>query len=206
MLENHSYLPLKRLMDIVVSFLGILILLPLFVLLGLLIALESRGGVFYHQLRVGKNGRDFKLWKFRSMRTGSDKKGLLTVGEKDNRITGMGLFIRKYKLDEFPQLFNVLAGQMSLVGPRPEVRKYVDLYSEEQLRVLHVKPGITDLASIAYMDENRLLGLSDNPEKTYIDEVMPAKLKLNMEYISKMGFLTDLKIIFNTLSSIFVRH
>lgn len=206
MLENHSYLPIKRLMDIVVSFLGILILLPLFVLLGLLIAFESRGGVFYRQLRVGKNGRDFKLWKFRSMRTGSDKKGLLTVGEKDNRITGMGLFIRKYKLDEFPQLFNVLAGQMSLVGPRPEVRKYVDLYSEEQLRVLHVKPGITDLASIAYMDENRLLGLSDNPEKTYIDEVMPAKLKLNMEYISKMGFLTDLKIIFNTLSGIFVRH
>ncbi|NLF43111.1 MAG: sugar transferase [Bacteroidales bacterium] len=198
-------MPVKRLMDIVVSFLGIIILLPLFIIIGLLIAFESRGGVFYRQLRVGKNGKDFKIWKFRSMRTSSDKKGLLTVGEKDNRITRMGLFIRKYKLDEFPQLFNVLAGQMSLVGPRPEVRKYVDLYSEEQLRVLHVKPGITDLASIAYMDENRLLGLSDNPEKTYIDEVMPAKLKLNMEYISKMGFLTDLKIIFNTLTGIFVR-
>ncbi len=203
--EKRSYMPVKRLMDIVVSFLGIIILLPLFIIIGLLIAFESRGGVFYRQLRVGKNGKDFKIWKFRSMRTSSDKKGLLTVGEKDNRITRMGLFIRKYKLDEFPQLFNVLAGQMSLVGPRPEVRKYVDLYSEEQLRVLHVKPGITDLASIAYMDENRLLGLSDNPEKTYIDEVMPAKLKLNMEYISKMGFLTDLKIIFNTLTGIFVR-
>jgi len=203
---KHLYMPVKRLMDIVVSFMGITILLPLFVLIGLLIALESRGGVFYRQVRVGKNGRDFKLWKFRSMRTGSDKKGLLTVGEKDNRITGMGLFIRKYKLDEFPQLFNVLAGQMSLVGPRPEVRKYVDLYSGEQLQVLLVKPGITDLASIAYMDENRILGLSDNPEKTYIDEVMPAKLRLNMEYISKMGLITDLKIIFNTLTGIITRH
>lgn len=197
-----GYLWIKRLMDIGVSLLGILFLLPLFFILGLLIVLESRGGIFYRQLRVGRNGKDFLLWKFRSMRSGSDKKGLLTVGERDNRITRTGYFIRKYKLDELPQLFNVLAGQMSLVGPRPEVRKYVELYSQEQLKVLLVKPGITDLASIAYMDENRLLGASDNPEQTYIEEIMPAKLSLNKAYIEQMSLFTDLKIILRTVLKI----
>jgi lipopolysaccharide/colanic/teichoic acid biosynthesis glycosyltransferase len=198
----NGYLPVKRMTDIVVSLMGILMLLPVFMLLGLMIAIESRGGVFYRQLRVGKKGKEFLLWKFRSMRSGSDKKGLLTVGERDKRITRMGYFVRKYKLDELPQLFNVLAGQMSLVGPRPEVKKYVDLYSPEQLNVLHVKPGITDLASIAYMDENRLLGASENPEKTYIEEIMPAKLSLNKQYIEQMSLFADLKILFRTVFKI----
>jgi lipopolysaccharide/colanic/teichoic acid biosynthesis glycosyltransferase len=169
---------MKRLCDIVASFIGLLILLPLFLFLGIWISMESRGGVFYKQIRVGRNGVDFKLWKFRSMVPDADKKGLLTVGGRDPRITRAGYFLRKYKLDELPQLINVLLGDMSLVGPRPEVRKYVDLYSDEQRKVLSVRPGITDHASLEYFEENELLAKSDNPEETYIKDVMPAKLTL----------------------------
>ncbi len=192
----------KRIFDIFFSFVGLVLLFPLFVLLAIIIILDSRGGVFYRQTRVGKRGVDFSLYKFRSMSTGADKKGLLTIGGNDNRITKVGVFIRKYKLDELPQLINVLFGEMSLVGPRPEVRKYVDLYSMEQLQVLQVKPGITDYASIEYSTENELLGKSINPEETYIKEVMPAKLQLNLKYIKEMGFVTDVKIILGTLKKI----
>ncbi len=193
---------LKRLFDLLFSFIGLLILLPFFVIIALLIIVDSRGGVFYRQVRVGKGSCDFYLFKFRSMRTDADKKGLLTVGGRDSRITRIGYFIRKYKIDELPQLLNVLAGDMSLVGPRPEVRKYVDLYNEEQKKVLTVKPGITDYASIEYSNENELLGKAENPEQVYINEIMPAKLKLNLKYIAEQGISTDLKIIVKTIEKI----
>lgn len=193
---------LKRLFDITCSFIGLLLLSPLFLVIAAWILTDSRGGVFYRQVRVGQFGRDFRLFKFRSMRPGSDKKGLLTVGGRDNRITRSGYFLRRYKLDELPQLINVLTGDMSLVGPRPEVRKYVDLYTEEQKKVLLARPGITDYASIEYARENDLLAQSSDPEKTYIEEIMPAKLLLNLKYINEQGLGTDLKIIFKTFGKI----
>lgn len=193
---------LKRLFDIFSSLIGLIILLPFLFIISIWIVIDSRGGVFYRQVRVGKNSKDFRLWKFRTMKTDSDKKGLLTVGGRDPRITGIGYYLRKYKIDELPQLLNVLVGDMSLVGPRPEVRKYVDMYSPEQLHVLDVQPGITDYASIEYSNENELLAKSADPEKTYIEEVMPAKLKLNMKYIEEKNFGTDLKIIFRTIGKI----
>ncbi|MBX3165533.1 MAG: sugar transferase [Bacteroidetes bacterium] len=193
---------MKRLFDIICSLTGVIILLPFFIIISLLILFTSKGGIFYLQKRVGQNNQDFTIYKFRTMRTSSDKKGLLTVGGRDSRITGVGYFLRKYKLDELPQLFNVLFGSMSLVGPRPEVRKYVDLYNEEQRKILLVKPGITDYASLEYFSENELLGKSSNPEETYINEIMPAKLELNKRYISEAGLITDLKIIGRTLSRI----
>lgn len=164
--------------------------------------LDSRGGIFYRQVRVGKNNKDFFLLKFRTMQSGADKKGLLTVGSKDSRVTRVGYYLRKYKLDELPQLFNVLFGGMSLVGPRPEVRKYVDLYNQEQQQVLSVKPGITDYASIEYSNENEILAKAENPEQTYITEIMPHKLLLNLKYIHEQGFITDVKIIFRTIGKI----
>lgn len=194
---------MKRLFDIIASLVGITILSPFLILISLAVALTSGFPVFYLQTRVGKNNKDFKLFKFRSMANNSDKKGLLTVGGRDPRITRVGYFLRKYKLDELPQLFNVLFGSMSLVGPRPEVRKYVDLYNEEQKKVLSVQPGITDYASLDYINENELLAKSSNPEETYIKEVMPAKLQLNMKYINEIGLGTDLKLIFKTISKIF---
>lgn len=184
------------------SFIGLVILSPLFFLIAILVLIDSKGGIFYSQIRVGLNGKDFSLLKFRTMQKGADNKGLLTVGDKDSRITGIGYYLRKYKLDELPQLINVLKGDMSLVGPRPEVRKYVNMYSAEQLKVLSVKPGITDIASIAYINENKLLGEAENPEELYINEVMPAKLKLNLKYLEEKGFLTDVGIIFKTLLKI----
>lgn len=193
---------LKRLFDIFFSLIGLLILLVPFIIIALVIVLDSKGGIFYKQVRVGKDGADFKLFKFRSMRSGADKAGLLTVGGRDNRITKIGYYIRKYKIDELPQLINVLIGDMSLVGPRPEVRKYVDLYTVEQMKVLSVKPGITDYASIEYSNENEILGKATDPEKTYIDEIMPAKLKMNLRYIEQQGLGTDVKIIFKTIAKI----
>ncbi|MBN2667617.1 MAG: sugar transferase [Bacteroidales bacterium] len=193
---------LKRLFDIIVSLIGLIVLFPFLIILAVAIMVETPGGIFYMQTRVGKNNKDFKLFKFRSMAQGSDKKGLLTVG-KDARITKVGHFIRKYKLDEFAQLINVLKGDMSLVGPRPEVRKYVELYNDEQIKVLNVKPGITDYASIEYFDENSLLGASKDPEKTYIEEVMPHKLELNKKYISNPSIAHDINLIFKTIQKIF---
>lgn len=190
---------MKRLFDVVCSFFGLLVLSPLFVFLSLWVGLGSKGGVFYKQKRVGRFNKDFTLYKFRSMRVGADKKGLLTIGGKDSRVTKAGFFIRKYKLDELPQLLNVLKGDMSFVGPRPEVRKYVDMYTERQLKVLDVRPGITDLASIKYRNENDLLATADNPEQYYIDFVMQDKLALNLQYIETRSFLGDIKLIFRTI-------
>lgn len=193
---------MKRFLDILSSSVVLLVLLPVWLVIALLIVTESKGGVFYKQVRVGKDNRDFFLYKFRTMRVGSDQKGLLTVGERDNRITRVGYFLRKYKIDEFPQLLNVIKGDMSIVGPRPEVRKYVDLYTPEQMKVLSVRPGLTDLASIKYVHENEVLAASDNPEKTYIDEVMPAKLDLNLQYIANQSLMGDIRLIFNTFLAI----
>lgn len=193
---------MKRLLDILSSALVLLLLLPFWLIIAMAIVLESGGGVFYHQIRVGKDNKDFYLYKFRTMRTGSDQKGLLTVGERDSRITRVGYFLRKYKIDEFPQLLNVLKGDMSIVGPRPEVRKYVDMYTPEQMRVLSVRPGLTDLASIQYVHENELLAASEDPEKTYIEEVMPAKLALNLQYIDNQSVVGDIKLICKTFAAI----
>ena len=193
---------LKRGFDVVSSLIGIILLFPVLLILWICIQLESSGGGFYRQIRVGKNGVDFRLWKFRTMQTGADKKGLLTIGGRDSRVTRIGFYLRKYKLDELPQLINVIVGDMSIVGPRPEVRKYVELYSQDQRKVLSVKPGITDYASIEYSNENELLAQSENPEKTYIEEVLPAKLESNQKYLNEQGFLTDLKIIFQTIGKI----
>ena len=189
---------IKRLFDIIVSVLGLLILSPFLLLLAIAIIIESKGGLFYMQTRVGKNNKDFKLFKFRSMVVDSDKHGLLTVGN-DSRITKVGYYIRKYKLDEFAQLLNVIKGDMSLVGPRPEVRKYVDLYTDKQLQVLDVKPGITDIASLEYFEENELLGKSNEPEKIYIEEIMPHKLSLNLHYINNHNLMIDIKLILKTI-------
>ena len=193
---------MKRFFDTSASLLGLLFLCPLFLILAIWIKLDSKGPVFYRQIRVGKNNVDFKLFKFRSMRIGSDKKGLITVGGRDPRVTSSGYYIRKYKLDELPQLINVFLGEMSLVGPRPEVRKYVDLYTEKQMKVLNVRPGITDYASIEYINENVLLEQSSDPDKTYIEEIMPAKIELNMRYINNSTLGEYLKIIFLTFYKI----
>ncbi len=192
----------KRIFDIIASIIGLLILLPFFLIISLMIIVNSGFPVFYTQKRVGRANIDFGLLKFRTMKKNADKLGLLTVGGRDPRITAIGYYLRKYKLDELPQLINVFIGNMSLVGPRPEVRKYVDLYNDEQKKVLLVKPGITDYASLEYFSENDLLAKSADPETTYIKEIMPAKLELNKKYISEMGLSTDLKIIFGTIKRI----
>ena len=191
-----------RFFDFILSLVGLVVLAPIFIVLAIWIKIDSKGPVFYRQVRVGQNSIDFGLFKFRSMVVDADKKGLITVGGRDPRITRSGYFIRKYKLDELPQLINVLVGDMSLVGPRPEVRKYVDLYTYEQQKVLSVKPGITDYASIEYMDENEILGKSSDPEKTYIEEIMPEKIKYNMKYIQNKNVSEYFKIIFLTLLKI----
>lgn len=191
-----------RFFDIIFSIIGLVILSPIFIVLYLLIRIESKGGGFYSQERIGKNGKPFKLYKFRSMRIGSDKKGLITIGEKDNRITKTGFILRKYKLDELPQLWNVFIGDMSLVGPRPEVKKYTDLYTEEQKQVLQIRPGITDWASIKYVDENKILGEAKDPDEAYVNLIMPNKIKLNMVYIQHQTLGEYFKIIFTTFKEI----
>ena len=191
-----------RLFDIIFSLLGLIILSPLILIVAVWIRIDSKGPILYRQSRVGLHNIDFRLLKFRSMRINSDKAGLLTVGGRDSRITSAGYWLRKYKIDELPQLLNVLKGDMSLVGPRPEVRKYVDMYNDVQKKVLMVRPGITDMASIAYKNENELLAISPDPEKTYIEQVMPEKLKLNMLFIEKPTLGNYFRIIFKTLFSI----
>jgi lipopolysaccharide/colanic/teichoic acid biosynthesis glycosyltransferase len=191
-----------RFFDLLFSLLGLVLLSPLLIIVYVFIIFESIGSGFYTQQRVGLNGIDFKLFKFRSMAVGSDKKGLITIGGNDARITKTGLFIRKFKIDELPQLFNVLIGDMSLVGPRPEVRKYVELYTKEQRKVLNVKPGITDYASIEYANENEILAKADDPDKMYIDEIMPAKIELNIKYIENKSLKEYFKIIFLTFYKI----
>lgn len=194
---------LKRTFDILFSSIGLLMLLPVFLVMAVWIKADSEGPVFYRQVRVGMHGKLFRIFKFRSMRLGSDKASQITIGERDSRITRSGIIIRKYKLDELPQLINVFTGDMSFVGPRPEVPKYVDLYTEAQRHVLDVRPGITDMASIKYINENELLGKANNPEDYYIHTIMPDKLSINLEYIKNNSFMDDVTIIFKTLSKIF---
>lgn len=193
---------MKRFFDLVASGLGLLVLSPLFLVLAVWIKCDSKGPVFYRQVRVGRNNGDFRLYKFRSMRVGSDKRGLITIGGHDPRVTRSGYYIRRYKLDELPQLINVFVGDMSLIGPRPEVRKYVDLYSPEQMHVLDVRPGITDLASIRYRNENELLEQVDDPERYYVDVIMQDKLRINLEYVANHSFRGDFKLICQTFKAV----
>lgn len=193
----------KRIFDLFFSFFGLVILFPILLIIAILIVLDSKGAVFYKQERVGKNKILFKIFKFRTMKVNADKKGLLTLGDRDDRITRVGRILRKTKLDELPQLINVFIGEMSFVGPRPEVKKYVDLYIESQMEILKLKPGITDYASIIYMDEAVLLGKSKNPEKTYIEEIMPHKIELNKKYLNNKSIFKDIRIIMNTIIKIF---
>ena len=189
---------MKRLFDIIASGLGLIVLSPLFLVLAIWIKLDSKGPVFYRQVRVSRDNKDFRIFKFRSMRVGSDKGSLVTIGGHDPRITRSGYFIRKFKLDELPQLINVFVGDMSLVGPRPEVRHYVDYWTPEQMHVLDVRPGITDPASIKFRNENELMEQAENPEKYYIEVIMQEKIKLYLEYVEKHSFLYDIGLIFKT--------
>lgn len=193
---------MKRAFDFIWSLLGLLLFSPLFIVVAILIKLNSKGPVFFKQTRVGEGEKDFKIYKFRTMFLNSDKRGLLTVGDKDNRVTQIGYYLRKFKLDELPQLINVLKGEMSFVGPRPEVRKYVQFYSESQRKVLTVKPGITDIASIEYRNENQILSTKTNPEDFYINEIMPKKININLDYIARRNFFSDLRVIFKTFEAI----
>jgi len=190
---------IKRIFDITASGLGIIVLSPILIVIALIIKKESDGPVFFKQIRVGEKGRNFEILKYRTMVVDAEKMGRqITVGN-DNRITKIGGFLRKYKLDELPQLINVFKGDMSLVGPRPEVPRYVEMYNEEQRKVLDVKPGITDLASIRYRDENELLGTAEDPDDMYINTIMPDKLALNLEYINKSNVFFDIYIILKTI-------
>lgn len=193
---------LKRCFDIAVSAVGLLCLSPIFLFIAIWIVLDSSGGVFYKQKRVGLGNRDFELYKFRSMRPKADQQGLITIGGRDPRVTRSGYYIRKFKLDELPQLINVLKGDMSIVGPRPEVRKYVDMYTPEQMQVLTVRPGITDLASIKYRNENEILESVQDPEAYYIKTIMPDKLAINLQYVHQQGFISDMGIIGKTLLAV----
>ena len=189
---------MKRLFDILLSGIGLLIISPLFLIVAIWIKLDSPGPIFYRQVRVGRYNKDFRIFKFRSMRVGSDKGSLVTIGGRDPRITRSGYFIRKFKIDELPQLINVLVGDMSLVGPRPEVRHYVNYWTEEQMHVLDVRPGITDPASIKFRNENELLAQAEDPEKYYIEVIMQEKIKLYLDYVAKNSLWYDIKLIFQT--------
>ncbi len=193
---------MKRIFDIFASGIGLLVLSPLFFILAIWIRLDSKGPVFYRQVRVGKDNKDFRIFKFRSMRVGSDRGSLVTIGGRDPRVTRSGYYIRKFKLDELPQLINVFVGDMSLVGPRPEVRHYVDYWTEEQMHVLDVRPGITDPASIKFRNENELMEQAEDPENYYINVIMQEKLKLYLEYVNHHSFWDDIKLIFQTFAVI----
>ena len=196
---------MKRLFDIILSSLGLLILSPIFAIVAIWIKLDSKGPIFYRQVRVGRYNQDFRIFKFRSMRVGSDKGSLVTIGGRDPRITTSGYFIRKFKIDELPQLINVLIGDMSLVGPRPEVRHYVNYWTPEQMHVLDVRPGITDPASIKFRNENELLEKAETPEKYYIEVIMQEKIRLYLEYVNQHNLFYDLKIIFQTFWAIIAK-
>jgi lipopolysaccharide/colanic/teichoic acid biosynthesis glycosyltransferase len=193
---------MKRLFDIVASGFGLLVLSPLFILVAVWIKLDSKGPVFYRQVRVGRYNKDFRIFKFRSMCVGSDKGSLVTIGGRDPRVTRSGYFIRKYKIDELPQLINVFIGDMSLVGPRPEVRHYVNYWTPEQMHVLDVRPGITDPASIKFRNENELLEKADDPEKFYIEVIMQEKIELYLHYVKNASLGYDIKLIFQTFCAI----
>lgn len=199
-LPSSGRLYRKRLFDMVCAALGLLVLSPVLLVCALLVGLTSPGGVLFRQERIGKDGVPFTIYKFRSMR--KDNAGLKISTSRDTRITPVGRVLRKTKLDELPQLWNVLKGDMSFVGPRPEVREYTDLYTPEQRQVLMVRPGITGLASIRYRNENELLTASSDPNRTYIDEVMPAKLALDLKYIPCACVSYDIKLILETLVTV----
>ncbi len=194
---------IKRIFDVLSSGAVLFLGFPFFLIVSILIVLDGKGGVFFRQIRVGKGNKDFGIFKFRTMLPNSESQGQITVGGRDPRITKVGYWLRRFKIDEFPQLINVLIGDMSIVGPRPEVRRYVGLYNKEQLQVLTVRPGLTDYASIKYLNENDLLEASENPDDTYVNEIMPSKLKLNLKYIEDKSFLLDLKLIGNTVGKLF---
>lgn len=189
---------MKRIFDVLASGCGLLVLSPIFLILAIWIKLDSKGPVFYRQVRVGRKNKDFRIFKFRSMRVGSDRGSLVTIGGRDPRVTRSGYFIRKFKFDELPQLINVFIGDMSLVGPRPEVRHYVNYWTSEQMHVLDVRPGITDPASIKFRNENALLEKAEDPERYYIEVVMQEKIKLYLEYVKKHHFWYDIELIFQT--------
>lgn len=193
---------MKRAFDIIASGLGLIVLSPLFLILAIWIKLDSKGPVFYRQVRVGLHNKDFRIFKFRSMRVGADKGSLVTIGGRDPRVTRSGYWIRKFKLDELPQLINVFLGDMSLVGPRPEVRHYVDYWTPDQMRVLDVRPGITDPASIKFRNENELMEKAGDPEKYYIEVIMQEKIKLYLEYVNNHSFWGDIGLIFKTFWTI----
>ena len=193
---------MKRLFDIIASACGLLVLSPVFLIMAIWIKQDSNGPVFYRQVRVGRHNKDFRIFKFRSMRVGADKGGLVTIGGRDPRITRSGYFIRKYKLDEFPQLINVFLGEMSVVGPRPEVRHYVNYWTPEQMHVLDVRPGSTDPASIKFRNENELMEKAEDPEDYYINVIMQEKIKLYLEYIQNASCWSDIKLIFKTFKVI----
>lgn len=190
---------MKRILDIVFSTLAIIFFSPLLILISFLIVIDSKGSVIYSQTRVGKNNVDFNLLKFRTMKINSDNHGLLTLGNRDPRITRVGYYLRKTKIDEFPQLINIIKGDMSIVGPRPEVRKYVDMYNDTQKKALSVSPGLTDYASLAYINESEILSTTNEPETVYITKIMPHKIELNLHYIETQNLTEDFKIIFKTI-------
>jgi lipopolysaccharide/colanic/teichoic acid biosynthesis glycosyltransferase len=196
---------LKRILDIIFSISMLIALLPLFLIIIFLINLETTGGGFYTQIRVGKFNANFKIIKFRSMYSGADLKGYLTVGDKDARITKVGYFLRKYKLDELPQLINILKGEMSFVGPRPEVRQFIDLLDKDQLEMLNVRPGLTDFASLKYVNESEILKESDDPERKYIEDILPEKVRLGIDYIKKSNLYLDIKLVFMTIYQIAIK-
>ena len=193
---------MKRFFDIIASGCGLLVLSPIFLIMAIWIKWDSKGPVFYRQVRVGRHNKDFRILKFRSMRVGADKGSLVTIGGRDPRITRSGYFIRKYKLDEFPQLINVFKGEMSLVGPRPEVRHYVDYWTAEHMHVLDVRPGITDPASIKFRNENELMEKAENPEDYYINVIMQEKIRLYLEYVENASFWYDIRLVFQTIKVI----
>ena len=196
---------LKRILDIIFSISMLIALLPLFLIIIFLINLETTGGGFYTQIRVGKFNANFKIIKFRSMYAGAELKGYLTVGDKDARITKVGYFLRKYKLDELPQLINILKGEMSFVGPRPEVRQFIDLLDKDQLEMLNVRPGLTDFASLKYVNESEILKESDDPERKYIEDILPEKVSLGIDYIKKSNLYLDIKLVFMTIYKIAIK-
>ena len=191
---------IKRMFDIIFSFLFFVLLSPLVLVIIALVVIDSKGSPFFSQVRIGRHGREFVLYKVRTMRP-SEKGSQITIGA-DKRITRIGKVLRKYKLDELPQLLNILKGEMSFIGPRPEVPKYVQHYSEEQKKVLNVRPGLSDPASLMYFNEAELLSNSSNPEKTYLEDILPAKLALSLDYIENRSFIYDLKLIFRTIGRI----
>ena len=193
----------KRIFDFVASFCGLIALSPMFFVIAILIKREDGGRVFFRQTRVGQNGKLFKIYKFRTMVENAEKMGSQVTKGDDPRITRIGKILRKYKLDEFPQLINVIKGEMSLVGPRPEVPKYVKFFEEDYKEILKVKPGITDYASLEYKDENELLKEADDPEKVYLEKILPEKIKYYKRYLKEIGFFTDLKLILRTIVGVF---